>query len=160
MIQLLRSRHGGGYITACIIILVIAMVLSVVLFYAHCMTILQTTKDNAELVLEGFILKNATEIYQSIKQGHDLTERFNESVFFSEFTRRFSFIARANHLYRYSENGQMLYALLMPKVSYQVEHTLKLQVQYRVMIPVRFAGKQLFSLYIPQTVTRSFTLKT
>ena len=46
--KILKGKHGGGYITPCIITLVIAMILSAVLFYAECMTIIQATVDNTE----------------------------------------------------------------------------------------------------------------
>ena len=84
MKKILLNTKGGGYITACVITIVIAMIFSSVLFYANCMTIIQTTRDNTELVLESFIMHNAIEIYDSIKQGHDLTEYFDENIYFSE----------------------------------------------------------------------------
>ena len=59
MKKLLLNNKGGGYITACLITIVIAMILSAVFFYAQCMTIIQATRDNTELVLESFIMKNS-----------------------------------------------------------------------------------------------------
>ena len=79
--HILKDKRGGGYVTPCVITLVIAMILSAVLFYAECMTIIQTTVENTERVLESFIMKNSIEIYQSIKQGHDFTEDFDENYY-------------------------------------------------------------------------------
>ena len=45
-----KNNRGSGYFTPCVIVLVIAMILSVVLFYASTMTIVQTTRENTEMV--------------------------------------------------------------------------------------------------------------
>ena len=159
MKAILLNNKGGGYVTVCVITIVIAMILSAVLFYAQCMTIIQTTRDNSELVLESFIMKNSVLIYDSTKQGHDLTEYFDENDYISEISSRFSLDIQENALYSYGENGEMIYAMTNPYVTYKVDNALKLKVSYTVMIPVEFAGKRLFDLQIPLTVTRSFTLK-
>jgi hypothetical protein len=159
MKKLLLNDKGGGYITACVIILVIAMILSAVLFYAQCMTILQTTRDNTELVLESFIIQNSILIYDSIKQGHDLTEYFDENDYISEISSRFSLDIQGGALYSYGEEGELIYAMTNPYVTYKVDKALKLKASYTVMIPVTFAGKRLFFLRVPMTVTRSLTLK-
>jgi hypothetical protein len=159
MKKLLLDTKGGGYITPCIITIVIAMIFSAVLFYAQCMTIIQTTRDNTELVLESFIMKNSVEIYDSIKQGHDLTEYFDEDFYISEISSRFSLDIRGNTLYNYSEEGEIIYKMTNPYVTYKVDKALKLKASYTVVIPVHFAGKRLFDLHVPLTVTRSLTLK-
>ena len=159
MKKILSSIKGGGYISACAYTIVIAMIFSVVLFYAHCMTIIQTTRDNTELVLESFIIDNSVLIYDSIKQGHDLMEYFDEKIYISEISSRFSLDIRGNTLYSNDEKGEMIYAMTNPYVTYKVDKALKLKASYTVMIPVRFAGKRLFDLHVPLTVTRSLTLK-
>jgi hypothetical protein len=46
-----------------------------------------------------------------------------------------------------------------PYVTYKVDKALKLKASYTVIIPVDFAGRRLFDLHVPLTVTRSLTLK-
>ena len=159
MKKILQSKTGGGYISACIYTIVIAMIFSAVLFYASCMTIIQTTRDNTELVLESFIMKNSVLIYDSIKQGHDLTEFFDEKDYISEISSRFSLDIQGNTLYSYGEEGDIIYKMTNPYVTYKVDKALKLKASYTVVIPVHFAGKRLFDLHVPLTVTRSLTLK-
>lgn len=159
MKKILLDTKGGGYITPCIITIVIAMIFSAVLFYAQCMTIIQTTRDNTELVLESFIMKNSVEIYDSIKQGHDLTEYFDEDFYISEISSRFSLDIQGDTLYNYSEEGEIIYKMTNPYVTYKVDKALKLKASYTVIIPVDFAGRRLFDLHVPLTVTRSLTLK-
>lgn len=159
MKKILSSIKGGGYISACVYTIVIAMIFSVVLFYAHCMTIIQTTRDNTELVLESFIIDNSVLIYDSIKQGHDLTEYFDEKIYISEISSRFSLDFVGNTLYSHDKEGNIVYAMTDPELAYKVDKSLKLKASYQVAVPVRVAGKRLFFLRIPLTVTRSLTVK-
>ena len=157
--KILKDKRGGGYITTCVIILVIAMILSAVLFYAECMTIIQTTVENTERILESFIMKNSIEIYQSIKQGHDFTEDFDENYYISSTSSELSLDYGSGYLYNYGTDGEVVYKMTNPQVSYKVDKSLKLKAEYELMIPVVFAGDEIFDLVIPLTVTRSLTLK-
>lgn len=154
-----KNNRGSGYFTPCVIVLVIAMILSVVLFYASTMTIVQTTRENTEMVLDSFVMKNSIEIYDSIKQGHDFTEKFDNNFYFSEYSRRFSLDISDNSMYNIGEDGETVYIITNPRVSYQVTNSLKLKVDYTVKVPVSFAGEVLYWMEIPMTVTSSLTLK-
>ena len=159
MKKLLKDTRGGGYFTPCVITIVIAMILSAVLFYAQCMTIIQTTRADTERVLESFIMKNSIDIYNSIKQGHDFTEDFDENFYISQTSSELSLDSSKNRLYNYGADGEIVYSMTNPNVTYKVDKALKLKVSYTVMIPVIFAGEHIFDLEIPITVTRSLTLK-
>ena len=159
MKKLLKDTRGGGYFTPCVITIVIAMILSAVLFYAQCMTIIQTTRADTERVLESFIMKNSIDIYNSIKQGHDFTEDFDENFYISQTSSELSLDSSKNRLYNYGAHGEIVYSMTNPNVTYKVDKALKLKVSYTVMIPVIFAGEHIFDLEIPITVTRSLTLK-
>lgn len=158
MKRILNNR-GSGYFTPCVITLVIVMILSAVLFYANAMTIIQTTKSNTERVLDSFVMKNSIEIYQSIKQGHDFTEKFDKNFYVSQTSSELSLDKSSNTLYSIGEDGKTIYSMTNPNVTYKVDNALKLKASYNLMIPVEFAGKKLFDLVIPLTVTSSLTLK-
>lgn len=159
MKKLLKSTRGGGYFTPCVITIVIAMILSAVLFYAQCMTIIQTTRADTERVLESFIMKNSIDIYNSIKQGHDFTEDFDENFYISQTSSELSLDSSKKRLYNYGADGEIVYVMTSPHVTYKIDKVLKLKASYTVMIPVIFAGEHIFDLEIPITVTRSLTLK-
>ena len=159
MKKLLKDNQGGGYLTACVITIAISMILAVVLFYAQCMTIIQTTRADTERVLESFVMKNSIDIYNSIKQGHDFTEEFDENFYISETSSELSLDYSQKRLYNYGADGKIVYSMTNPNVTYKVDKALKLKASYTVMIPVVFAGEYLFDLEIPITVTRSLTLK-
>ena len=154
----ISNKNGSSYVRTCVIVIVLVMILSAVMFYAETMTIVETTKENTEMVLDSFIMKNSIEIYDSIKQGHDWTEKFDENYYFSEYSSRFSLDFSGNCLYNYNKQGDIVYYLTNPNVTYKVDKALKLKVSYTLFMPVRFAGKTLYWLRIPLAVTSSLTL--
>lgn len=155
----ISNERASGYFASCVVTLLIAMILSIVLFYASASTIVQTTISNTRRVLDSFVMKNSIEIYQSIKQGHDFTEDFDENFYISRISSELSLDKSKNLLYSYGEDGETVYSMTNPKVAYRVDNALKLKASYKLMIPVKFAGKKLFDLVIPLTVTSSLTLK-
>lgn len=157
--KVLKNNFGSGYITPCIITLVIAMIFSAVLFYANCMTIIQTTRANTQRVLDSFVMKNSIEIYESIKQGHDFTKEFDENLFVLETNSELSLDLSSGYMYNRGDEGEVVYKITRPTVTYKVDKALKLKADYVLMLPVMFAGERLFDLNIPLSVTSNFTLK-
>ncbi len=159
MIKALKDKRGVGYIFPCVVTIVIAMILSVVLFYAECMTIIQTTKDDTERVLESFVMKNSIEIYNSIKQGHDFTEKIDGNIYVSDTSSELSLDISENMLYNTDNQGTTVYSMTVPKVSYTIDKALKLKANYTVIIPVTFAGNKIYDLEIPLEITKNLILK-
>lgn len=160
------NNRGSGYFTPCFITLGIAMILSMVLFYANVMTIIQTTKSNTERVLDSFIMKNSIVIYNSVKQGHDFTASFDENFYISQTSSELSLDLASNSLYSYGEKGEIVYSMTNPQITYTCRqefaselHALKLKAAYDLKIPVYFAGKYVGDITIPLTVRSEFTLK-
>ena len=104
-------------------------------------------------------MKNSIDIYNSIKQGHDFTEDFDENFYISQTSSELSLDSSKNRLYNYGADGEIVYSMTNPNVTYKVDKALKLKASYTVMIPVTFAGRRLFYMRVPLTVTRSLTLK-
>lgn len=159
MIKVLKDKRGVGYIFPCVVTIVIAMILSAVLFYAECMTIIQTTRDDTERVLESFVMKNSIEIYNSIKQGHDFTENIDGNIYVSDTSSELSLDISKNMLYNTDNQGKTVYSMTVPTVSYSIDKTLKLKANYTVIIPVTFAGNKLYDLEIPVEITKNLILK-
>ena len=148
-----------SYIKTAVIILILAMTLSVVLSYASMMTIVSTTKENTQRVLDSFVMNNSVLIYDSIKNGNDFTEYIDTNAFLVAFDEELSLDLSGNMLYSKDAKGNIIFKMKNIVTTYQVENTLKLQTNYDLLIPVRFAGKGLFDLRIPIIVKASYNLK-
>lgn len=153
------GNKGESYILTCVIVLTVSMLLSVVLFYVKTITIIDTTKDNTERVLDSFVMHNSKEIYRSIKQGNDFTDTFDETFYINQTALELTMDNSNELLYCIDDKGTVLYTLTIPSVSFSVENELKLKAEYTIVIPIHFAGKELSKMSIPITINSHYTLK-
>lgn len=147
------------HVKSAVIVLILSMLLSVLLTYAGMVTILQTARDNTKLALDSFVTHNSIQIYDSLKQGNEETDILEENVFENEIFSLFSLDIQGDTLYSVDEKGNISYYMTIPNVDFAYANTLKLTASYTVTIPVRFAGKEITDLRIPQTVTAYYNLK-
>ena len=63
------------------------------------------------------------------------------------------------YLYTVDANGEIIYRMTNPNVTYRVDNTLKLEASYDLQIPVRFAGEIIYWFTVPIAVGSSLTLK-
>lgn len=155
----LNNKHGSSYFTPCVVVLVIAMILSVVLFYATTKSTIETTRDNTKRVLDSYVMKNSIDIYNSIKQGNDFTEAIEKSFYISSVSEELSLDYGTGYLYTVDANGDIVYRMTNPDVTYKVDNTLQLKASYDLQMPVWFAGQIIYWFTVPVTVSSSLTLK-
>lgn len=147
------------HVKSAVIVLILSMLFSVILTYAGMVTILQTARDNTTLALDSFVTHNSIQIYDSLKQGNEETDSLEENIFENEIFSLFSLDIQGDTLYSVDEKGNMSYFMTIPNVDFAYANTLKLSASYIVTIPVRFAGKEITELQIPQAVTAYYNLK-
>ena len=155
----LKNKRGSSYFQPVIVILIIAMILSVVLFYATTKATIETTRDNTKRVLDSYVMKNSIEIYNSIKQGNDFTEAIENSFYISSVSEELSLDYGTGYLYTVDANGDIVYRMTNPDVTYKVDNTLQLKASYDLQMPVWFAGQIIYWFTVPVTVSSSLTLK-
>ena len=155
----LKNRRGSSYFTPCVVVLVIAMILSVVLFYATTKSTIETTRDNTRRVLDSYVMKHSIDIYNNIKQGNDFTEDIENSFYLSAVSSELSLDLSTGYLYTVDANGDIVYRMTNPNVTYKVDNTLQLKASYDLQMPVWFAGQIIYWFTVPVTVSSSLTLK-
>lgn len=155
----LKNRRGSSYFTPCVVVLVIAMILAVVLFYATTKSTIETTRDNTRRVLDSYVMKHSIEIYNNIKQGNDFTEDIENSFYLSAVSSELSLDLATGYLYTVDANGDIVYRMTNPNVTYKVDNTLQLKASYDLQMPVWFAGQIIYWFTVPVTVGSSLTLK-
>ena len=116
-------------------------------------------RENPEMVKENIKKKFQDEKLVLVDEIKELDEDFDENFYISQTSSELSLDSSKNRLYNYGADGEIVYYMTNPNVTYKVDKALKLKASYTVMIPVIFAGEHIFDLEIPITVTRSLTLK-
>ena len=159
MKKLISSKKGASHIQTVVIVLIFAMIISTLLLYWHCMTIINVSKANTTRVLDTFVTKNSIEIFDSLKNGNDFTEDIDEYLYKSLLSDEFSLDYSGTSMYSYSEDGKLIYFMTNPNLTYSYENSLKLSAGYTVWIPMRFAGRIITYARIPVTVRSYYNPK-
>ena len=68
------NKRGEGYIQTCVMIIILCMLLSVFITFAAAVNLIRIVRNNSLTVLDSFVIQNSIEIYDSLKNGTDLTE--------------------------------------------------------------------------------------
>ncbi|WMJ22879.1 hypothetical protein RBG61_12925 [Paludicola sp. MB14-C6] len=147
------------YIKTAALVLITAMILALILFYASTMTAIQTTKDNTQRVLDSFVMHNSREIFHSIKQGNDLNESFDESMFTKSYLDELSLNVSDGFLLSNTPDGNVVYKMTIPQVTYTIDNTLNLTAYYKMHIPINFASSHSFDIMVPIRVKSRYQIK-
>ena len=159
MMKTLSSKRGEGYITICIAVVILCMLISIFVTFASAVNIVRQTERNSRVVLDSYVMKNSIIIYNSIKQGNDVTVSLDTAEYISDFSSFNSLDFRGNMLYSYDEDGNEQYRLTKPMITFLQGNHLKIQAQYTISIPIYFAGIKVTEAVVPLTVVSRFDEK-
>ncbi len=157
--NLLKSKKAEGYILPCVLIIIFVAIFSIIFTYSASITKVNVMRENTKVVLDSFVTQNSTEIYNSIKQGNDYTEILDTDEFRTELISFCTLEINDGMLYSYDAEGNELYHITEPILSFREANELELVVNYTISIPMLFAGNQFPSANIPIEVTSILTEK-
>ena len=155
----LKNKKGEGYIVPCVFILMFAMIFAMIFTYSASISKVNLMRENTKVVLDSFVTQNATEIYNSIKQGNDYTEVIDTEKFCTSLISFCTLETDNGLLYSIDADWQELFHITEPTISFREANELELVVNYTLTIPMYFAGKEFPAVNIPIEVTSVLTEK-
>ena len=155
----MRNKRGDGYITTCVMVVIICMLVAVFVTFTTAVSVVRITERNSKIVLDSYVMKNSILIYDSIKNGNDYTVDLDEDVYIDDLCDFCTFEKSGSFLYAYSSEGNLKYRISKPMVSFSTEGTLKVYARYTVYVPIDFAGVVISTAEIPITVESKFNEK-
>ena len=155
----MKNKRGDGYISACVMIIILCMLMAVFMTFAFAVNMIRISERNARIVLDGFVMKNSIEIYNSLKNGNDYTESVDNSEYVSEFSSYNSLDLSGNLLYSYDEDGNELYRTTKPRIVFTEENRLKIAAEYSMTVPLYFAGVRGTEVTVPIKAVSKFNDK-
>ena len=154
------NRKGMSYVMTAVLILLFSMLLSLILSYASLMTIIETTREDTQRVLDSFCTQKSISIYQSIKRGSNQMSIGNfTNEYLLNLTKELGLENSGNLLYHGGENGNIVYKIDNPLTANLQNNTLILTTEYTLVIPITFADYDLADVEIPISITSALTLK-
>lgn len=155
----MKNKRGEGYIPACITVIILCMLTAVCLTFVTTIGVVHMTERNSRIVLDSFVMQNAIQIYDSIKNGTDYTQELDETAYVEALCAFSKFDNSGDVLYAYGEDGEWLYSITRPVVSFTYEETLKIYASYTVTVPIAFGDVSMEWIRIPVTVESRYKEK-
>ena len=133
------------------------MLLSLILTYASLITIISSTRDNTQRVLDSFCIEKATDIYKSIKNGSKyMVSNYYTDDFMNKLSKEICLELLDNSdkiWYNINEDrSELLYKYSNPLAANLEDNTLTLQMSFELILPLSFAGINYTDIKIPLTV--------
>ena len=155
----MKNKRGEGYVSVCVLLIIVCMILSVFVTFASAVNVVKMTERNSRVVLGNLVMRGAIDTYQSIKKGNDENAIIESQEYIDEFCEFCTFEKAAHFLYHKDANGKDEFRITYPQVGYSVTKKLKYYVSYTVYVPVYFCGIQVSTATIPITVESKYTEK-
>lgn len=168
----LKEKSGISTVETAVIFLVIMIIFTVVLEYSNIHTIVTTTQEDAQRVLDSMIIKNATQIFSSIKMGRSSTNEeqndflasigLDADYYMDELRKEMGLRQSGGKYYRGDSDGTVF---IIPTGSGEFvveqlsEDRLEIQMNFRVGRTVNIIGDIGFSYSVPFYVSSRYTKK-
>lgn len=155
----MKNKRGEGYVSVCVLLIIVCMILSVFVTFASAVNVVKMTERNSRVVLDNLVMRGAIDTYQSIKKGNDENALIDSQEYIDELCEFCTFEKAALFLYHKDANGKAEFRITYPQVGYSVTKKLKIYASYTVYVPVYFCGIQVSTAEIPITVESKYTEK-
>ena len=153
------DKKGEGYVTPCVIIMSVCMLLSVFISFVTAVNVVRITKRNTKNVLDSFIMLNAIDIYDSVKTGNNLTDGIDQSAFTGYFCEYCGLSEDGAVLTAVTADGKEKYSVEGMTLILTDENKLSLKVEYTVIVPVSFGDFVVTHAAVPVSVISRFDPK-
>ena len=60
----MKKKRGEGYISVCVLLIIVCMIISVFITFASAVNIVRQTERNSRVVLDNLVMRGAIDTYQ------------------------------------------------------------------------------------------------
>ena len=152
----IANKKGEAYIFACILVLFIATLLSVILLYMSLLGQVEVQKNDVKAKLDGYISDCAVEMFDAIKQGDTYTMSIDWYALESGAYAALGFSDEYTYEFVYPGGNC---TMSRPTVTVLSGNGFGVKVDYVASLAVRWNGKEYANLEIPLTVTSYYKTK-
>lgn len=158
MRKLLKDKRGAMYLEACIVVMLLCMIFSVVFYYTATVMQVKVQRKQAIQVLDAYTQLNAIDIYDSIKNQTDDTESLAPDRFIATLCETQSLSSANDQYIAYTPDGDQKYIVKDVSMSFVIDNTTKIKVDYTLSVPLYILGNT-FWVDVPMTISTSLNAK-
>ena len=155
----IKNTRGEIYVMACVFVLIVMTVFSVIFTYASVITTVKIQKTNTQIVFDSFVANNSIIIFNNIKQGKNATDGINTAPFYTSLKQFCTLDERNGKLYSMDTDETEKFSLTIPDIGFIEDEKLELYVSFIMYVPIRFAGQTVTTAEVPVRITSALTSK-
>ncbi len=139
----LKSKRGSGYVFSCVIIIVMAMILSFLWLYVSCINVVRGNKTYVSQKLDAYLTKYMVEHADLMTYGNEIYGHIDSSGL-KQGALKVIGAENGNEVKTSSESVMKDF-----NADYLSGAHFGVKVTYELLIPIRFAGKDVGKLKVP-----------
>lgn len=155
----MRNKRAEGYVRTAVMILIFCIGIAVFMLFVTAVNIVRISKRNTYKVIDGYVTEKSIESFNSIKTGTDYTEQLDIENFIDYFCEYNAMTKIGSELIAKTQDGNEKYRVKNLNISFIQDKTLKLQVDYVIIIPVSFGDFNIFKAEVPISIKSKYTDK-
>ena len=140
-------------------ILIYCIAIAVIISFVVTISQIRISKRNTYKIIDGFVMENSINAYNSIKIGTDLLESMDTESFTNYFKTYNNLSQSGDALVSYTDDGEEKYRITNLNVSFIEDNSLKMQVDYTITLPVSFGDFDIMKAEVPITIKSKLTDK-
>ena len=156
---MIKNKRAEGYVRTCIMIFIFCIGIAVFTSLLLAVNTVRVSKRNTYKVIDGYVTVKSIEAFNSIKTSNDYIENLDEDDFIEYFCEYNDMTKNGNTLIAKTDSGYEKYRVTDLQLSYILDNTLKLQVDYIITVPISFGDFEVFNAEVPITIKSKLTDK-
>ena len=156
---MIKNKKAEGYVRTSIMILIFCIAIAVFMSFLTAVNTIRISKRNTYKVIDGYVTIKSIEAFNSIKTSNDYIENLDEDDFIEYFCEYNGMTKNGNTLIAKTDSGYEKYRVTDLQLSYILDNTLKLQVDYIITVPISFGDFEVFNAEVPITIKSKLTDK-
>ena len=156
---MIKNKRAEGYVRTSIMILIFCIGIAVFISILLAVNTVRISKRNTYKVIDGYVTVKSIEAFNSIKTSNDYIEQLDEEDFIEYFCEYNGMTKSGNVLIAKTAGGVEKYRVTDLQLSYILDNTLKLQVDYVITVPISFGDFDVFKAEITMTIQSKLTDK-
>lgn len=158
--SILRDTRGEGYVRICVAVTVLALLFSVILFYAEQVALVKEVREHVQQALEGMAMKASQDSFSEENEGENIAFVWKEDVFYAYMQVYFPLVEQTEAGYRCADAGGMpLWEITGITVDAVSGENLTVKAGYTMRLPVRLGGTVFPDIIVPVRVESTYRLK-
>lgn len=159
MCSILESKDGFSYVSVCVILIIVMMLVAVAMQYAFIYHVAKEQRKETQLKLDGYVTQCAVENYNALKQGDAWSGHIDRPELVEGAYDLLGFSRIITLEYRPAVDREGKYEMANPTIHALAGDAFGVVVEYEIVIPFELFNRKVADVTVPVTLVSQFKQK-